>query len=1294
MDKKQLGNKNSRLTVLSWNARGLSKQTAKVNQLHNLIGKLKEGIDIICIQETWFTDKDRKPKIPGFQEPIQKNRPDRGGGLAIFVKEGIAFQATPTPAYDTIETLAITIIGQNENVSIYNTYCRKPNYHKNYERENPFGQIPNKSIVVGDFNLKNPLWNSQGDFRTDSESIGLIALLENSNMTCVNDGQITHINDTHIGGLDSTIDLAFIPQNLKTRTEFSVLDNSAGSDHLPITVTIDAIITYQPRVIIPKWKIKDATSEQWQVYKQNCLDKIEPSNCNQTTKQKFNTFTDQLNSALEASFKKTKLKEKKFVKQTIWWNEGCEIAIRDREQKRRNYLKNKTEFNKKIWTEARSAAKKLIYKAKENAWQQFCSEIDHTSNSKQVWDFVKKIKNKQSTSPPQFKQGDNLVVDNKMNADILAKHYQYVSSSEGYSQEFLNSECNKRSKLEAPAMIKATMEKDKGIPYNKDFSMAELEMALNQCKNGAPGEDMITYTMLKNLPKESKSTLLKLFNESWHNGITPDNWSEAIIVPILKPGKDKHDPKSYRPISLMSNLSKLMQKLIKFRLSDFLEKNDLLSHFQSGGRPRRSCEDNLIRMHADIIDSWRHKEQTVGLLLDLSAAFDKLWNEGAIGYMHRLGIRGNMLQWIGNFLLTRKIKVRINGQYSDTYQTENGCPQGSVLSPLIFTILMNSLADAIGKHNKPIAIRHKSHLSQFVDDSATWTGHRKLATAIDNTQKTITVIEKWSHTFGFCINPTKTQAIIFTKKYQRRGNEQIDPKPLTIFGQTIQYTNTAKLLGLTFDSNLSWRPHINSIKQRCEKDLNLIRAVRGQTWGTGKKALINIAKALIMSKINYAITVYGSAAESALAPLRVIQNKALKFATGTYKHTPTIPLLVECKELPIQLKIEKAKLNYWARTVGQGYKQPINQAIKKTIEHKKVDKLPYPYSINKLLEEYQLQGIPVQRPQYKLMHNKVEPAIDISLTQTANKNVQPNLAKIIVEEHINKNYADHTQIYTDGSKDPDRNLTGAAAVVTVNGQVHHVLSYKLNHLLSILTCELIAIRQALIWISKQTNGNKNYTILSDSLSSIQAIQSGTSKARPDLIEQVRTILTVIEAKGISVTLTWLPSHVGVIGNERADTAAKKASQSGHTFPMAPHVHELYAYIKDRVKIKFQRIWSHYNVDNGRLPSDLPSKIQIYSNNPRHDKIITRLKLRGSLLDLNSKTGKKCEPCQELENFEHIFFKCKKHSPQINDLESSLFQLGASNITRDFLMDPPKPIATEVRKVMMEFVEKIGYIGKI
>ena len=186
--------------------------------------------------------------------------------------------------------------------------------------------------------------------------------------------------------------------------------------------------------------------------------------------------------------------------------------------------------------------------------------------------------------------------------------------------------------------------------------MYELNQALYNCKKGAPGDDGIHCSVLRNLPDSAMADMLQLFNQSWRLGKTPDAWHEATIIPLLKPNKAKDDPASYRPISHKSTFTKLMQKMIKPRLRNHLEKNNLLSKYQSGFRKGHSCDDNLTRLESDARRAQKSKHYLIAIFLDLTSEFDKLWTSGAIMYLKKIGIRGRLLNWIKDFLECQKIK--------------------------------------------------------------------------------------------------------------------------------------------------------------------------------------------------------------------------------------------------------------------------------------------------------------------------------------------------------------------------------------------------------------------------------------------------------------------------------------------------------------------------------------------------------------------------------------------------------------------------------------------------------------
>lgn len=1226
-----------------------------------------------------------------------------GGGVSIYVRNGIQYVEKPLKYDNKLEVIAITILGKKDNITIYNCYANKPSINTLQAYNQIFQDIGDNTIIVGDFNLKHILWNPPLDIRCDTEALNLIDFMFEKKLNCINDGQVTREanQDNHS---DSAIDLSFISAHLNPLAQFNVFNNTMGSDHYPILTTIIYKYKYEETIIEEKWKVHKASKQQWDDFRRLCQHELNYDITKDDIENNFQEFLDKLNDILQKTIPKSKPKTVKHKKCVNWWNETCDSAVRKRELARTKYKKDRTKIKKEKWYHLRREAKHILKQAKRDSWIEFCSKITHKTNSKELWDFVKKVKGRPPVINSPFIINDQIIAESEQKANALAQHYQKTSSDENYSRQFIERKTIIDNTI--AENLRNNKEEHLEIEFNKDFNMYELNLALDNCKNGAPGDDKIHYKILKNLPEESKTTLLQLFNQSWRDGKTPDSWSKAIIIPLLKPNKDKQNPASYRPISLTSTFTKLMQKMIKPRFCNHLERNNIMSKFQSGCRQNHSCEDNLTRLEADCRQAQIKKEYLVAIFLDLSNAFDKLWNGGALNMLEASGIKGRMLHWLADFLKSRKITVKQNGKYSDILELKNGCPQGSVLSPIIFSLVMNTFEKVIKDHNASIQnpLEH-AKISQFVDDSATWVTSKNPKHAITKAQKVLEYIEKWSKEFGFIINPTKTQVLIVHRNRIPAPENQPNFPKLKLCNVELKYNKTAKFLGMHFDKYLSWTQHIEILLQRCQKDCYVLRSIKGKEWGTDKNCLFKIYQSLILSKINYGSIVYATAGESLLKQLQVMQNKALKIVTGTFRHTNTSALLIECAELPLELHREQNMLKYWARSSRQGENLPINELVTPDPAYEffektsKGYKLPYAQKVQKLLIEHNLTTIRIEKPVYQTLIdiNTVTP--DLSLTEVIKKYNPPEYNKNIALTHINLHYADYYKIYTDGSKTPSDLITGAGiAIYNIENELIKTFSLKLESNLSIYSCELIAISSALLTIKEKIIplGNK-IAIFSDSLSSLQSIKAGASKSRPEIMNSIlKDTSEILQTKELQ--FVWVPSHINIEGNEKADECAKKGSINGLNLidSYQPSLSEVYSIIKAKIKAKHHKQWKTTEFANKALYTNPPSKLTIYSHNTQYDKIYTRLKLGASCLAAETfRDNKNCTICNVPETFEHVFFECTQHITQRRNLEEEILKLNLKgNIDKVTLLSPPAELANVICTALFKYIKAIGFINKL
>ena len=344
-------------------------------------------------------------------------------------------------------------------------------------------------------------------------------------------------------------------------------------------------------------------------------------------------------------------------------------------------------------------------------------------------------------------------------------------------------------------------------------------------------------------------------------------------------------------------MCKVMEKLVGNRLRWYLEKNNLLDPDQAGFRKQRCTLDQIMRLKVDAANSIQSGNIMVAILLDFSRAFDLLWTDGLLIKLMRLGLRGNIISWVKHFLENRSSQIKIGGLLSDSYELDNGTPQGSCLSPLLFLIMINDLAT--------LSLFTKRAL--FADDLTIWRAGTNIHQITLHLQEDINTIMSWCNKWGFVINSNKTIGIIFSNK------KKVAHPVLKINNDIIKFENKCILLGVTFDSHLTWSSHINYICDRAKVRLNLMRSICGSNWGASKITLLSVYRALIRPILDYGCPAFDSASTSNLKSLDTIQYKALLLVTGGLKGVALSTLLSECGEKPLWLRRREITLKYLSK---------------------------------------------------------------------------------------------------------------------------------------------------------------------------------------------------------------------------------------------------------------------------------------------------------------------------------------------------------------------------------------------
>jgi len=288
-----------------------------------------------------------------------------------------------------------------------------------------------------------------------------------------------------------------------------------------------------------------------------------------------------------------------------------------------------------------------------------------------------------------------------------------------------------------------------GQPIDKD----EFDRVVESLKNSTPGHDNISNKMLKGMSAPYKDEVLSIFNYSLCLGAVPCVWKYGHVILILKPGKPAKELSSYRPITLLPCLGKLLERILKSRLEHYLENNKLLSPSQYGFRPGRSTEQIVLKLANQIQHSINSSHFCIVVYIDLKGAFDAVWRNGLLYKMSTVGICGNLLKWVGDYLYGRRQSVVVHGVISGSAPSEVGVPQGAVLSPLLFNIMMQDMP-----------LDDNVEIYTFADDITLACSGSDPAVVASNMQSYLDSLGWWFEEWKFTVNSTKTKMQYFTRK--------------------------------------------------------------------------------------------------------------------------------------------------------------------------------------------------------------------------------------------------------------------------------------------------------------------------------------------------------------------------------------------------------------------------------------------------------------------------------------------------------------------------------------------------
>lgn len=1190
--------------LLQWNTSSLISHWAEFREY--MINKKPL---IAAVQETRFRDTDLyKYRLNPFGYSLychNVNDTHRRGGSALYVSNKLlhhqVFFNSP------LNFVAINVKIAQREITLLSIYLSPSLPISAEELDQLFKQIPSPCLLLGDFNAQHTAW---GCNTSNTRGNLLHTQLDQHNLVFLNDTTPTHHQPRQGQISYSVIDLALASPRIASLFTMQVQPDPLFSDHFPIHIKLEVPSGQTNFNFVPRWNFRRA---DWVSF-QNIIDDQHPSHSGPD----LPTFLNSILAAAHETIPHTRPPQSR--KHAPWWNDDCQRAVALRKRALRHFRNCNCLAHELAAREARNKARNMILKAKKLKWEDFSDQFNRFTPLSKIWSMIKCFNNKRS---PIYKI-PHLIINNQHLsipldvATAFAAHYSRISAHNQYTTQLHNT-------LNT-TLATCHFQSDNNEDYNHLFTMYELQLAISKSGATSVGPDQLAYQFFQNITESGKVNLLSGLNQLWVTGSFPDTWRYSTLIPILKPRKPSSDPASYRPISLTSCVSKIFERMVNGRLRTYLESKQILNPNQNGFRPGHSTADSILHLTDSIQRGFQHKYVTAALFLDLKSAFDKVHHSALLIKLHTIGVRGRLAIFIKNFLSQRTFSVRCGNTYSPPMVQDHGVPQGCVLSPTLFLIMINDVFNDIHK----ISLQFKHSL--YADDLAVWFSHPCVDRANQFIQLALNHTHKWCLKWGLQISSAKSAYVIFAK-----NRKHLEPvTPLKLNGENIPLVKSHKFLGVTLDRALTLIDHVKDIKQRCSRRLNIIKCLSGQDWGADRCTLLRLYTSLIRPILDYNVFLFDHISSNNLNRLESIQNTALRIATGALRTTPTVNLNTDTNIPSLERRRTYLLLRFYTRAASRPT-QPTFHILQHTPTNRTLTNAQFRYPTISIAIQRALTTYKIKLPNLATVPPLVPfwtfKDIDTNLLFSMSKaEITPVEIKSVFLEYRHL-HQDFTFIYTDGSRADDR--TGAAFTVNNFTQSHRLTNHH-----SVYSAELAAILSATHY-TKHKALNKAI-ICTDSSSAIYALTSKHNSSHPT-IHQIRLLLETFPTSA-QIKFLWIPGHVGIAGNETADKAAKASlndpSNNNLPCPVSDALNSIHAHFLKSLQYDWNLI-AHYHLHP--IKPTLGHWTSSHQMDRKKEVMLARLRLGHTKITHNfilyNEPPPICHKCNVRYSIPHMLLEC-------------------------------------------------------
>ena len=837
-------------TIMQFNANGIGNKLTELGEFLK-----RHNVKVVVIQESKLSSNSKTPSIQNFTTVRKDRRQGQGGGLLTLIHKSINFSRKPespeTLVEPHLEELTITATLGDTELIITNVYIPPASSCTGgYLPSLDHLMMTTDTQILGDFNAHHSAWYSSS---TDTRGTLLENVVSGSNFGILNWDSPTRLPGN---ANPSSPDVSLASASLITSTNWQTKTN-LGSDHLPILISLQMDYTINPIPHRISFNLKKAN---WDRYSREIEDKLSkrrlPSNC-QKGEKILRTII------LKAASRHIPSGRHRINTEPVPAEILEKMRARDDLRSRDPTSPGNDEITR------------TTNEHRRNTWRQFVETLDHRTDPSKLWRTIKAIDGK---SPPKAENEAITFGDIQVSSPKQISNY--------FNRQFTTSKLGRHTSSRETRIVSREI-KRKSLMSAVTFTTDQVIKGISNCSNTkAFGPDKFSIFHLKNLGPRAIEYLTAIINDSVTSCRIPAIWKSSIVIPIPKPGKDSSLGTSYRPISLLCPAAKVMEALILTTVNTHL----LPASDQHGFRTGHSTTSALLQLTSDVATGFNQRKpphRPVCVAVDLTAAFDTVNHNALLSKIARSTLPGATCRWLSNYIRGRQSVTSSRGVKSKARIIHTGVPQGSKLSPTLFSFYIADMP-------RPTAPVKRIC---YPDDITVWASGVEITELEHKVNTYLTEMSRFLQENSLLISAPKSSVTLFTPDPAQANTR---PK-IKIADSEIPLVRSPKLLGVYLDTFFSFNKHCVQVANRVSKRNNVLKALAGTNWGQQKETLLMTYKALGRSIANYAAPVWSiNASETNIGNIQRAQNEALRIITGSHKMSSIDHIHSETKMLQVE----------------------------------------------------------------------------------------------------------------------------------------------------------------------------------------------------------------------------------------------------------------------------------------------------------------------------------------------------------------------------------------------------------